>query len=470
MMLRFVVLITIINLAILTNTYAQGRPSAKSISLKTESEESVFTYQYAPTGAGPTWCFGSAVMVRMGDRLFASGQVPVSGVTGMNCVRPTLYERTDKGWQLIYTDPGNTREPSPIVVLSKDKLLISNNPNDAGPTDYDGVAHPTVLAFDPKNPTTPSQKLTPVWNTGIAFHGHTYRCFASDSKNKEFFLSWNIAYDRTYWTFYDRKGKWAKQGELMFPMGTEYPKPEPLRLCYSPVLLKDRAVHFFGTVDIEEPIQEWRDAKFELSKSKWDYVFRRLFYCYTTDITKKPFSKWIELTNLDKTAGNAYAMDIHRASNGDIYLLWQETSTDYRLRDKFFPGIKMTNTLKCAVLRKGTIISTFDISKGGEGIESDESPTWGRFHITPKGRLFAVYTATVIAPDGKASTKNRIKEIYSNLTVSKPTNLDLKHTFGSTYFTTSPRSGSTPSDYIELFGNCLDTGNELRYAKIHIYE
>lgn len=469
-MLRLTVLCTIISLVLAASVCAQAKLSVKAVSLNIEAEESVFTYQYAPTGAGPTWCFGSAVMVRMGDRLFASGQVPVPGVTGINCVRPTLYERTSKGWQLIYTDPGNTREPSPIVALSKDKLLMSTNPNDAGPTDYDGVAHPSILAFDTKNSSTPSHTLTPIWDTEIAFHGHSYRCFASDSKNREFFLSWNIAYDRTYWTYYDRKGKWAKQGELMFPMENAYPKPEPLRLCYSPVLLKDRAVHFFGTVDIEEPIQEWRDTKFEISKSKWDYVFRRLFYCYTTDITKKPFSKWIELTNLDKTAGNAFAMDIHRASNGDIYLLWQETSTDYRLRDKFFPGTKMTNTLKCAALRKGTIISTYDISKGGDGAASDESPSWGRFHITPKGRLFVVYTVSVTAADGKTNTRNRIREIFSNQTVGKPIDLDLKHVFGSTFFITSPRSGSTPSEYIELFGNCLDTGNELRYAKIHLKE
>ena len=60
-------------------------------------------------------------------------------------------------------------------------------------------------------------------------------------------------------------------------MVLDYEEPEPIRVCYPNVMLKDRAVYFCGVSDIIEPKKEWRKFKRELTGKEWDYDFRRLF-------------------------------------------------------------------------------------------------------------------------------------------------------------------------------------------------
>ncbi|MBK8884782.1 MAG: hypothetical protein IPN67_21245 [Bacteroidales bacterium] len=70
----------------------------------------------------------------------------------------------------------------------------------------------------------------------------------------------NIEYTHAEWSFLDSKGKWSAQGKLEWPYGADYEEPEPIRVCYPNVMLKDRAVYFCGVSDIIEPNKEWRKS------------------------------------------------------------------------------------------------------------------------------------------------------------------------------------------------------------------
>ena len=52
---------------------ADDLPRAAVLAPVVEVEEDIYTYTNAQNGAGPMWCSGSTTLVRVGDRLFASG-------------------------------------------------------------------------------------------------------------------------------------------------------------------------------------------------------------------------------------------------------------------------------------------------------------------------------------------------------------------------------------------------------------
>ena len=83
-----------------------------------EIEEDVYSHTTANNGAGPMWCSGSTCLVRVNERLFASGLETVPGVKPLNNCRWLLFVRETNGWRQVQADPdGLTREPSPIAGL-----------------------------------------------------------------------------------------------------------------------------------------------------------------------------------------------------------------------------------------------------------------------------------------------------------------------------------------------------------------
>src|SRR5438132_9136305 len=69
----------------------------------------------------------------------------------------------------------------------------------------------------------------------------------------------------------DAAGKWSAQGKLAWPWGAEYDQPQPIRVCYPNVALRNRALYFCGVSDIVEPYQSWRQDKKQLTGREWDY-------------------------------------------------------------------------------------------------------------------------------------------------------------------------------------------------------
>jgi len=433
-----------------------------------EIEEDVYTFTNANNGAGPMWCHGSTCLVRSGKHLFASGIETVPDAKPLNNCRWMLFERQANGWEQVRLDTdGRTREPAPMAAFADGRVFLSVNPTlskEAQPNG--GAARPDVLQFKATDAKSPPESLTPLWQNDPKFAEHSYRSFAADGPGGELILFQNIGYTHAEWTFRDRHNKWSAQGQLKWPWGAEYDKPEPIRVCYPNVEIQNRAVYFFGVSDVLEPYKAWREFKRELTGQQWDYDFRRLFYTWTPDITKKPFAEWVEIASRDKTCGWVAPGDLYVAPNGDVHLLWTERALDERLRPKFFPEAKQSHTLNYGVIREGKVVKRRVLLESTEA-KPGLIASGPRFQVTPEHRLFVVYYAAGKDESGKTISENRISQIGPDGVASAPIRIPLKQPF-TLFFTTTVRGGSPPSQALEMLGQRAGVGNTISYARVQL--
>jgi len=145
-----------------------------------------------------------------------------------------------------------------------------------------------------------------------SFRDHSYRTFIGDATTGQALYMQNEGYDVAHLSFLNA-GQWHGRGVIRWPFGDGYAKPQPLRLCYPNVQLRDGVAHFLGVGDIVEPVDAWREAKKKITGRDWDYVFRRLFYSRSQPLTQQandPFGSWLELANRDETAGATRNCDL----------------------------------------------------------------------------------------------------------------------------------------------------------------
>jgi hypothetical protein len=433
-----------------------------------EAEENVYSFTSANNGAGPMWCHGSTCLVRIGVNVFASGLETLKDAKPLNNCRWTLYERTADGWQLLHVDAGRTREPCPLVTLPGGKLLLSANPTlVADPNVYSGPARPEILQFSSENPKAPFKTLLPIWNGKPHFSEHSYRSFAADGQAGTLILFQNIGYTHVEWTFRDGDGRWAAQGKLVWPWGDTYDKPQPIRVCYPNVAIRGRAVHFCGVSDIVEPYTKWRQYKEKLTGRHWDYDFRRLFYTWSDDITTGKFHDWVEIASRDKTCGWIMPCDLWLDPSGVVHLLWTDRAIDTRLRKEFFPAAKQTFTLWYGRVSRGKLVSQRAIVEAVEG-GSQETAQWGRFQVTPDGRLFIVGYIDGRSARGKPLAENRLWELGADGSLGQTYRLPMKYPLAR-YFTATLRGGSAPSTTLDLLGTTSAAPAAIRYARIRLW-
>jgi len=441
---------------------------AAELDPQVEIEEDVYTYTDAKNGAGPMWCSGSTCLVRTAGQLFASGLETIPDAQPLNNCRWVLFARRTNGWEQVRADnEGRTREPAPLVAFADGRVFLSANPAiDSGAQPNGGPARPDVLQFNAREPGSAPVSLSPRWQANPPFSEHSYRSFAADAMAGEFVLFQNIGYTHAEWSFFDRAGQWSSQGQLKWPWGAEYDTPQPIRVCYPNVAIRDRNVHFVGVSDIIEPYRAWRDYKRQLTGQNWDYDFRRLFYTWSPDITREPFAEWIEIASRDKTCGWISPGDLWLGPDGDVHLVWMERAIDERLRDNFFPDARQSHTLNYARVRAGRVLERRTL------LESTEDKpglvgSAGRFHATTDNRLFVVHLATGSGSEGAPVIENRVLEIRSDGTFGAPVRLPLKRPFTS-YFTTTVRGGSPASAALEMLGQREGATNTISYARVRL--
>ena len=433
-----------------------------------EAVEDVYRFQPADNGAGPMWCSGSTCLVRIGDDLFASGLETLPGVKPLNNCRWTLWKRTPQGWELQQADrTGRTREPCPMAAFPGGPLWMSVNPTlVTDPNAHAGPARPELLEFSPGDAKGPFRTILPEWKGTPAFSEHSYRSFAADGPNRELILFQNIGYTHAEWAFRDRRGRWAAQGKLVWPWGAEYDTPQPIRVCYPNVMLKDRALYFCGVSDVVEPYARWRKYKKELTGRNWDFDFRRLFFTWTPDVTTGKFEPWVEIASRDKTCGWIMPGDLWAAPDGAVHLLWMERAIDERLREKFFPGEKQSHALRYAVVRGGKVALRRTLVEAGEGLGS-VVPAAGRFQVTPDGELVVFYYASGTDASGRAVSENRAVAIGPGGVPGPHVRVPMDPF--NAYFTATVRAGSPPSRWIELLGHRVGRPTTINYARVRLW-
>ncbi|MCS7237945.1 MAG: hypothetical protein NZ899_06710 [Thermoguttaceae bacterium] len=434
-----------------------------------EVEEELYRYQDPANGAGPLWCRGSTCLVRWADRVFASGLDVLPDVPPLNNCRWTLWTKRDgERWEQVAVDrEGRTREPAPLVVLGRGQVLLSGNPTLAPPTARAGPARPDIWVFAASEPRSAPERIFPVWEGEPPFTEHSYRSFAADGPRGEWILFQNIGYTHAEWSFCDAEGRFIS-GKLHWPFGHEYPQPQPIRVCYPTVALVNRAVYFCGVSDIFEPYPEWRAYKFALTGRDWDYDFRRLFFTWCDDITDRKFRPWIEISSRDKTAGWITPCDLWVEGPGRVHLLWIERAIDERLRPKFFPKEKQFYELRWALVVGDEPKWTRVLHRAEEG-GGMEIPTMARFHVTPDGRLFAIYYVSGRSSTGGWVAENRMVALDPAGKHSEAVRVPLQHPFDR-FFVATPRAGCLPDWRLDLLGTCPTVQGAIRYACVRVLE
>ncbi|MFV2066646.1 MAG: hypothetical protein ACC645_06660 [Pirellulales bacterium] len=441
-------------------------PPRPQLNPQVEVEEEVYQYVPAGNGAGPMWCHGNTCLIRVGDDCFASGLTTVPAAKPLNNCLPLLFFRKDQGgWKEVYRGNGRTREPSPLGLFPGGPLLMSINPTLLTSADvYSGPARPQVLQFDPAQPGQPTRTLTPDWQGSPRFTEHSYRSFAVDGPRRELILLQNIGYTHAEWTFRDAEGHWSARGRLDWPSDPSAEKPQPIRTCYPAGALRDRQVHFFGVGDIVGPNQAWREYKKKTTGRAWDYVFRRLFYTWSDDITTGQFHDWVEVANYEATAGKMFPGDLYLKPGGDVYLLWREQSIDPRLKETFFPEAKQRHRLQFVVLRDGRIVSESSLVVGGDGYDAVR-PGTARFQVTEDGRVFIIYHVAGQRGSATPFTENRLVEVLADGTVGDSVRVPLTRPLAD-FYTATVRAGCRPSRVLDLLGT---EGQTVRYARVRLW-
>lgn len=422
-----------------------------------EADEVVATCESPGNGAGPFWCYGSPLIVRYGDDVFVSAVEKGENVPLLCNTRWRVFKKhADNNWEMVQaSEKFNQREPCPIVGFSDGRLFLSVNPSTQPEGTQYGECNPHLIEFSASEATKLGAKIQPDWDGEFIFTDHSYRGISVDGKRGEILLlNIHARSGDQLWSFRNTEGKWSNKGRIIFP----------IRSCYPQVALKNSSAHVLAIGDIVEPNEEWRKYKFEKTGSAWDYVFRRLFYTWTPDITKKAFSEPIEVDDLEATSGHITNLDLWIDQDMQAHLLYRKQSvqSDF-MRDKFFPDVPMTVSLEYVVIKNGKVIKRETLLKGGEGA-SGEMPGYGRFHIAKDGRLFVIYYCSGKDENGNPISENRLLQIMPN-TDSKPITIPFQKPFGM-LFTAIDRGGTPPSDTIDIFGP--GNGTELRYARVSI--
>lgn len=421
-----------------------------------ELEEIITTCEPPGNGAGPFWCYGSPLIVRSGNEVFVSAMETGENIPSLCNTRWRLFrKRNFNNWEMVQaSDKFNEREPCPIVCFPDEKIFLSVNPSTQSLDTKYGNCNPHLIEFIIHDFSFEKKHLNPIWGEGIFFTEHSYRGIAVDGVRKEILLlNINAKTSEQFWSFYEN-GNWTRYGRISFP----------IRSCYPQVALKDHSAHILAIGDIVEPVDEWRNYKFEKTGSGWDYVFRRLFYTWTPDIRKSNFFEPIEVDNLEKTAGHITNLDLWIDGNSKAHILYLKRTVQSNLmRDKFFPDVPINVSLEYVVIDKGKIINRITLIKGGED-SSSEIPNYARFHVTKNGKLLVLYYCNDRDSNGNTISENRLMQIFPELS-KKSQKINFKEPFRM-FFTAIERGGTFPSDIIDIFGS--GSGNSLRYARIDL--
>lgn len=424
-----------------------------------DTEDHITDYEPADNGAGPLWCHGSTIVVRQHDRVFVACLETLADQVPLNNTRWVLYSRRDgeSDWTLVHRDEsGRTREPSPIVLVG-DQLLVSANPTLAPPGEYGGAARPTVFTFDTSNPTQAPTSQPPAWSHEPEFREHSYRTFVADSDRAQVLFMQNEGYELAHMSLL-HGGTWRGLGPIRWPFGAEYDKPQPLRLCYPNVMLRNGGAHFLGVGDIVEPVEPWREAKKQITGREWDYVFRRLFYASTPNIATQPFGDWLELADRDATAGATRNADLWIAPDGSAHALWIEVTTDARLQERFFPDTELRHSLEYAHIVDGQVRKRRTLASLADG-DDGLMPALARFHQLDDERVLLL---AQFSQQPAGSVVYRACLLGSDRWVDVP----FARPMAGTFLTNTVRAGCAPGPHIDIVGTVEGPG--LGYARLRV--
>ena len=440
------------------------------------AEETIDTVGNPRNGASPLWCFGSHIFVRDRETLYLSLLRPDDGVPPYCNTHWELWRRDNQGWTELHKGgEALEREPCPIGLLGEDELVLSIQPRyavkpfDRGNEDHTWLCQPGLLGIDPLETDDDDRvyyNFQPVFPVGSNFNQHSYRGLGVDRTNREILLLILEQTDEHYQpTWLSRDGVWRPLPLLKFP----------IRACYPQVALNDRSAHVLAIGDIVEPVEAWRQMKFEELNKEWDYVFRRLFYAWSPDLESDGFQPPVEIDSVDATAGRILNLDLHIDADDRPHVLYLKMPYQRAfMRDRWFSGETMTVSLEYVVLEKGQVVLRKTLRRGlAEGKLSESQDLmrlhYGRLHPLPDGSLGVVYSGSWGDGDGGTESGLFLSRLSDSGDLEETIRLSAERPLTGAFFTNTPRGGSDVGNHLDLVGAFFDGESyEMRYLGFEI--
>ncbi len=425
----------------------QTSPPLPTPEILTESE--VFTLVPPDNGSGPLWSFGCTQIVRTGDDVYVSAMETGPDIPLLCNTRWRLLKREGDSWRMIAQDERyRQREPCSIAVLSPTRLALYVNDSLEAPGVKYGKCLPILRVFHLPGDPPQQYTITPNWAGPTNFTDHSYRGYAADpAHERALMLNIDAKTSVQHACLLSVNGETLATGSITFP----------IRSCYPQVALSNYEVRVLAIGDIVEPVETWRQYKFEQTKQAWDYVFRRLFYTWTPDLRTIPFQEPVEVDSVDATGGSIMNQDLWTAADGEAWILYTRREVQSALlRDKFFPDKSILPALYLARISGNTVTHKTVLLPENE----NASVSQARFHITPDGAVYVVLHLT--GTDSGVKLLRLLPEDPARTLIP----VSLSHPLAA-FCLAGIRAGNAPSNIIDLFGSTGDT--VYRYAAIRIH-
>lgn len=417
-------------------------------------------------GTSPMWCVGAPLVVRRNGVVWVSLQMHDSGAKPYCNTHWELWRRPETGvWAKVKQGmPASEREPCPVFLYDPETLVLSIQPkvlereiDRSGETAW--FCQPALAVYDLKHLDGEARLWPPVFAPGAPFAQHSYRSLAVDPASRSLFLMVIDRQDIYRPTWRDAAGSWHPLAPLEFPV----------RACYPDIVMRERAAHILAIGDIKEPNRDWKDEKFRVLQREWDYVFRRLFYTWSPDLAQADLRPPLEVDSVDATAGWMFNLDLLVDARNRVHLLWVRRNFEFDfLRDRFFPGQPIVESIRHAVIENGRVVSSETLwsrevsnpRPWGRGFAS------GRLHALPDGRLVAVLATET--DDGTGLFLQELDPQAQASPAAVRVALD-RPPPGAWFFTNTPRGGSAPDRHLDLLGTETRDGViSFRYLQIRI--
>ena len=215
-----------------------GGVGAEPLAAVVEVEDEVYRFEAANNGAGPMWCSGSTCLVRVQDRLFASGLETLPQFRRSTIAAGRFMSAMTRSGNCGTAIPPAARaSPAPWPLLPTGRCGCRANPTLTSPPQTAGPAQPQILRWRPQLDNRLPKKVLPGWEGTARVHGTFVsqpggrrRRGRADSVAERRLRACRMGLSRC-------QGQWSAQGQLAWPWGGEYDQPQPIRICYPNVML-----------------------------------------------------------------------------------------------------------------------------------------------------------------------------------------------------------------------------------------